>query len=101
VLGTLAWLGRRGWPWPGRAPLAAGRIPELVPLLRTAGRREPPFTGETAGAWLARLAALRPDRAAAMAALGREADAAAYGGKGRTALGRLAREEAKHWRKKS
>jgi transglutaminase-like putative cysteine protease len=82
----------------GGPPGSPGRLPELRPLLRTAGLAAPPLPGETARAWLERLGTLRPSRAGALLALAREADAAAYGGQDASALRRLAREEAKAWR---
>ena len=87
-----------GWPWtgPSREP---GRIPELDPLVRRARRLLPPGEAETARAWLGRLARLRPQRAAQLRRLAREADAAAYGGRPPETLRRLAREESRHWKR--
>jgi len=99
LLALLVRLGRAALPFlssgAGRGP---GRIPQLRPLLRAAAKEAPPLPGETARAWLKRLGGLRPARSAPMEALAREADAAAYGGKGSTALARMAREEAKAWK---
>jgi hypothetical protein len=99
ALAALAWLARAALPFLAAGPAGGpGRIPELRPLLRTAGRTAPPQGGETVRAWLARLALLRSDRATPLETLAREADAVAYGGKGHTALARMARAEAKAWR---
>jgi transglutaminase-like putative cysteine protease len=99
LLAALVWIGRRrlpAFPWP--APAGAGRIRALAPLLRASRRAIPPLAGETARTWLGRLAAQRPERAAALAELAREADAVAYGGRAPSALKALARAEARHWR---
>jgi len=97
ALGALAWA---AWRFlPGRtARRLPGRIPELAPLLGAAGPGAAPLEGETARAWIERLAQLRPDRGPALSALAQEADAVAYGGKGRTALARMAQEEGRAWR---
>lgn len=97
ALGILALAWRAGLR--GRVPAGVpGAILELRPLVRTAGRERPPLAGETARAWLKRLASLRPERSAPLDALAREADAAAYGGKGASALARMAKEEAASWK---
>ncbi|WP_308220542.1 transglutaminaseTgpA domain-containing protein [Mesoterricola sediminis] len=96
--GALAWAAWRFFARGGAGDGLPGRITELAPLVRAAGTPSEPFTGETARAWLARLALLRPDRAPALAALAQEADAVTYGGKGRAALARLAQTEAAAWR---
>ena len=97
-LAALAWFGRRSLParWT-RAP-APGGIRELRPLVRKAGRNLPPLGGETARAWLVRLARLRPQRAAQLLELAREADAVAYGRRPSATLKAMAREEARRWR---
>jgi hypothetical protein len=109
LLGLLA-LGGLGalaaWGFRGRLPFAAagaipGRIPELAPLLRAAGKAVPPRPGDTARTWIERLAKGKPGQAGALKALSREADAVAYGGKGRTALARLAREASRGWKRGS
>ena len=78
-------------------PRNEGHLREMRPLVRRLRKAHPPAEGETARAWLARLAQARPDRAEALAALAREADEVAYGGKAPGTLGRLAREEARAW----
>jgi hypothetical protein len=100
LLGGLAGFGLRRHPGRSGAsgPAGPGRIRELRPLVRKARRTVPPLEQETARAWLQRLARLRPQRAAQLRALAREADAAAYGGKPATALRDLARDEARHWK---
>ena len=102
VLGALAWCARAALPLlaPG-VQGSPGRISGLRPLLRAAGRTAPPLDGETARAWLTRLGLLRTDRTASLATLAREADAVAYNGQGSTTLARLAREEARAWRRNS
>jgi len=89
----------RPGPVPGFRPRQArqGALRELAPLVRRLRKDHPPAAGETARAWLERLALARPDRAEALAALAREADAVAYGGQAPARLGRLAREEARAW----
>jgi len=100
ALAALGWLARGGLPFlPSGVPGSPGAIPEIRPLLRAAGGLAKPLPGETARAWLARLRGTRADRAAQLEALAREADAVAYGGKGRSALARLAKEEARAWRR--
>jgi protein-glutamine gamma-glutamyltransferase len=94
LLGGLGWFGRR---LPRRARGGPGRIRELRPLLRKARHALPPREAETARAWLGRLAALRPQRAAQLERLARAADAAAYGRQPAGTLKALAREEARHW----
>ncbi len=98
--GALAWLlfrpGRPPWPWPH--PGGPGRIRELDPLVRRARRLLPPREAETARSWLERLAQARPQRAAPLARLAREADTAAYGDRPSGRLKHLAREEAKAWK---
>jgi transglutaminase-like putative cysteine protease len=101
LLGVGALLRARGafLPRLGQgASRGPGRLPQLRPLLRAAGREVPPRPGETARAWLERLGTLHPSRAAALEVLAREADAAAYGGRVPDTLGRLAKAEAKEWK---
>jgi len=98
--GALAWFrARRGrlprsWPRP-RGP---GRIRELDPLVRRVRHLLPPREAETARSWLERLARERPQRAAPLARLAREADAAAYGGGPPGRLKSLAKKEARAWK---
>ena len=89
---------RGGRPGPGRHPGGPGRIRELDPLVRRARRLLPPREAETARSWLERLAQARPQRAAPLARLAREADTAAYGDRPSGRLKHLAREEAKAWK---
>jgi len=100
-LGALGWFGRgRGRRWlalAGARKAGPGRIRELRPLVRKAGLILPPLPQETARAWLGRMASLRPQRAAQLASLARETDAATYGRRPGTALKAMAREEARHW----
>ena len=98
ALALLAGLGWRARGRPLRAGSAPGRIRELRPLLRRTRGTVPPLPGETARAWLGRLAGQRPHRAAQLERLARAADAAAYGREPAGALKALAREEARHWR---
>jgi hypothetical protein len=97
LLAVLGWAGRRrlSFRW---SPAGPGRIRELRPLLRQARATLPPLEAETARAWLGRLAQHRPDRAAQLERLAREADAAAYGRKPAATLKVLAREEARRWK---
>ena len=101
LLGALGWFGRgHGRRWlalAGARKAGPGRIRELRPLVRKAGLILPPLPQETARAWLGRMASLRPQRAAQLASLAREADAAIYGRKPGAALKAMAREEARHW----
>ena len=87
---------RLGLRWVRRTA-GPGALRELRPLIRRVGDTCPPLPGETAKAWLLRLALARPARKAALEALGREADAMAYGGKDPGTVGRLAREEVRAW----
>ena len=103
ILGLLAWffrrrLGRIPLPFAGPRRAWPGRIRELDPLVRRARTFVPPREAETARAWLDRLAAARPQRAATLATLAREADAAAYGDNPSGRLKRLAKDEARAWR---
>jgi len=95
VLAGLAWAWRRRGP---RGPRSGpGQVRELRPLLRRAGRQLPPLPGETARAWLGRLALARPPRALHLAGLARAVDAAAYGPGPAGPLRAMARAEARHW----
>lgn len=91
----IAWRTRRLWR---PVPAGPGAIRALRPLLaRTRRVAAPPQSGETARAWLQRLAALRPERAQALAQLADAVDAEAYGGQD-AAASALARTEAAVWR---
>jgi transglutaminase-like putative cysteine protease len=67
----------------------------LKPLLRRAGAELPPGSGETARAWLQRLASIRPDMESEFSAMADEVDAVAYGGRGDERLRHLARRLAR------
>lgn len=99
ALAALAWASRALLPRAAGGPGSPGRLPQLRPLLRAAGSQRRPAPGETARVWLTRLGTLRPDRSAPLEALARAADAVAYGGGEASDLARLAREEAKAWRR--
>ena len=96
-LGTLAWFGRRSLPTLRSGAPGPRGIRELRPLLRKARHALPPLEGETAQAWLGRLARARPHRAEQLLRLAREADAVAYGGGAPATLKLLARAEARSW----
>ncbi|HJU84600.1 MAG TPA: DUF3488 and transglutaminase-like domain-containing protein [Holophagaceae bacterium] len=110
--GLAAWalvLAAVGWGLFRLRPLLARRgaaggpvgIRALKPLLARARDGAEPMTGETARAWLLRLARIRPDRAAALAELAEAADRAAYGDGDMSGLRALARREARAWRRLS
>ena len=97
VLGLLAaaWRTRRRWR---TAPASPDRVKALRPLLARLRRRLPPQTGETARAWLLRLAAQRPERREPLLRLADAVDAAAYGKAASGAASTLAKAEAAAWR---
>jgi len=70
----------------------------FAPLLRRTRRIAPPVPGETARAWLARLARLRPDRAETLRGLSEAADQTLYGGGRESALRPLVKAEARAWK---
>lgn len=96
-LAALAWAAWRTRPlWqPGRH--GPGSIRALRPLLARTRWSAPPLAGETARAWMLRLAALRPERGEALARLADAVDEEAYGGKAGAASAR-AKAEAAAWR---
>ena len=126
-LGGLSWLQTQlqGWEWKWKAPprqlsflLATlalawtlwrtrhlwrpvpegpGRIRALAPLLARTRRTAPPLGGETARAWLLRLASLRPERHEALNRLAQAIDREAYGQERGEATS-LASAEALAWR---
>ena len=96
VLVALAWLGWRAARTRRRSPLGGG-IPALRPLLRKTWKLAPPGDGETARAWLLRLARLRPDRLEALLALTDQVDAEAYGERPKGAAAKLAKAEARRF----
>ena len=68
-------------------------------MIEFLGGMQPALAHETARAWLARLARLRPQRALMLRVLAREVDAVGYDHKPADGLRRLVREEARHWRR--
>ena len=100
ILLGLAWAAWRFWP---RRKLSnALAEPKgsraLAPLVRRARRLAPPEQGETARAWLTRLARLRPERAGSLKDLMEAVDLALYGGGRESVLRSLVRAEAKAWK---
>jgi transglutaminase-like putative cysteine protease len=91
----IAWRTRKRWRL---VPLGPGNIRALRPLLARTRRTATPMAGETARAWLLRLAAIRPDRAGFLVELADAVDAEAYGERGHAASA-LAKAEAAAWRK--
>lgn len=94
VLAWFLWRTRSRWQPASHQP---GAIRALRPLLARTRAQAPPHSGETARAWLLRLALLRPERAAALAALADAVDRESYGGRAEAAAA-LARAEAAAWR---
>lgn len=92
-----AWVAWRTRPLWRPEPEGPGRIPALRPLLARTRRMAAPAAGETARAWLLRLAVLRPERAPFLVELADLVDAEAYGNRNGTASA-LARAEAAAWR---
>jgi hypothetical protein len=96
---VLLFAGGRRWARPAPAVGAFHPLRTLRPLVRRAGVEAPPRPGETARAWLLRLAALRPGLAGELAALAAAVDAAAYGDAGESSLKAPARALARAWKK--
>ena len=95
----LLWIGLRfrpSRPTGGLAEPKGSRV--LAPLLRKTRRMAPPTSGETAQAWLGRLAKLRPDRKEALANLSLAVDQAFYGSGSEAPLKPLVKREAKAWK---
>ncbi|HEY3270462.1 MAG TPA: transglutaminaseTgpA domain-containing protein [Geothrix sp.] len=92
--GWIAWRTRKLWQPVAPCP---GRIRALRPLLARTRRVADPMAGETARAWLLRLAAIRPERTGALVALAEAVDAEAYGA-GARAASALGKAEAAAWR---
>jgi hypothetical protein len=84
--------GGRSAPRPPRGPRG---ILALKPLLRWTEGRFPPAPGETARAWLARLADARPELQGQLRELANETDAVGYGGQKDAHLKHLAKEMAR------
>ncbi|HJV22862.1 MAG TPA: transglutaminase domain-containing protein [Holophagaceae bacterium] len=111
---------RPSWPWlaaggaligllllrwfgpgfPGLRTTSPGGLRELKPLLRRVPDALKPADGETARAWLMRLARAWPERTPPLQALARAVDALAYGGVAQAELGTLIKAEAKAWGKR-
>lgn len=89
-----AWRTRHLWR---RDPPGPASIRILRPLLSRTRHLAPPSSGETARAWLARLAVLRPERRAPLEELAAAVETEAYGGEA-TPAPALARAEAEAWR---
>ena len=90
----IAWRTRSLWRPASAGP---GAIRALRPLLARTRHLAAPGPGETARAWLLRLAALRPERAGALLDLADRVEAQAYGGRDGAASA-LAKAEAAAWR---
>ena len=97
ILGLLAAAWRTRWRWR-TAPASPDRVKALRPLLARLRHRLPPQTGETARAWLLRLAAQRPERREPLLRLADAVDAEAYGKAASGAASPLAKAEAAAWR---
>ncbi len=82
----------RRWGSPPSSGLAA-----LRPLLKRAEGAAPPRPGETARAWLHRLAEARPERRQALWDLADAVDGVIYGGGAEAPLRERVRIEAKQW----
>ena len=94
-----------GWAlWRFRPRRAESTLAEpkgsrvLAPLLRRTKHLAPPERGETARAWLSRLALLRPERASFLLGLSEAVDAALYGRGQESALKVLVKAEARAWK---
>jgi hypothetical protein len=90
----IAWRTRSLWR---PAPEGPGRIPALRPLLARTRKVAAPVAGETARAWLRRLAALRPERGPFLEELADLVEAETYGGRN-SAASALVKAEAAAWR---
>ena len=94
AMGWAAWRTRKLWR---PMPAGPGSIRALRPLLTRTRRVATPATGETARAWLLRLAVLRPERGDDLMRLADQVDAEAYGDRNGAASA-LAKAEAAAWR---
>ncbi|WP_244432643.1 transglutaminaseTgpA domain-containing protein [Holophaga foetida] len=92
-LGLALWIMRR---FKGSRRSPSG-IRELTPLLRRTRRICPPAPGETARAWLSRLAALAPTQQERLLRLADEVDLATYGPGSHQTLRALAREASRNF----
>jgi hypothetical protein len=95
VLAWVVWRTRGSWV---PTPEGPGRIRALRPLLVRVRQTAPPRPGETARAWLLRLADLRPERLTPLLQLADAVDVEAYGSGSRTTASTLAKAEAAAWR---
>ncbi len=82
---------------PAGEDLRLHRVRALRPLVRKAGPALAPGSGETARAWLLRLAAERPALAGDLRALAGDVDAVAYGGGSEAGLKERVRGLLKAW----
>ncbi len=99
LLLAAGWAAWRFRPKPKDGGLAEPRgTKALGPLLRRVRTLAPPAPGETARAWLLRLARLRPERAKPLGHLAEAVDLALYGGAGEGALRSLVKSEARAWK---
>ncbi|MBS1766115.1 MAG: DUF3488 domain-containing protein [Acidobacteria bacterium] len=99
ILLGLAWVLWRFRPKGPAGTLADPKGSRLLnPLLRRTRRDAPPLPGETARAWLLRLAGLRPERAPSLHGLADAVDAALYGGGRESALRPRVKAEARAWK---
>jgi transglutaminase-like putative cysteine protease len=94
AVGWIAWRTRKLWQ---PVPPGPGSIRALRPLLARTRHVAAPMPGETARAWMLRLAALRPERSLPLADLADRVDDEAYGGRNGAASA-LAKAEAAAWR---
>lgn len=98
LLLAAAWAAWRFRPKRKEGGLTEPRgLKALAPLLRRVRKLAPPEPGETARAWLLRLAKLRPDREGPLKGLAEAVDRTLYGG-GDDALRPLAKAEARAWK---
>ncbi len=96
-LAILAWMLWRSRGLLQPLPAGPGGIRALRPLLACTRRTAPVEPGDTARAWLMRLAILRPERKKALQGLADTVDSEAYGA-GNAAASALAKAEAAAWR---
>jgi protein-glutamine gamma-glutamyltransferase len=85
-------------PWLRSTPTDKQGIRALRPLIRRTRKIASPETGETARAWLFRLAELRSERRSALYAIAEQVDASVYGNGDESHLRTLIRAEMKAWK---